>query len=76
MVVYKLLANNEFMPVVFQANSLPPLKRNYVTPFGLQPSTRTRQTGSKIESRSTVSSDLLMTLLLPLVREYQVGTTS
>ena len=35
--------------VASQANALPPLKGNDVTPSGLQPSPRSRPTGSRME---------------------------
>ena len=49
MVEYRLLAENESVQVESQANALPPLKGNDVTPSGLLPSPRSRPTGSRME---------------------------
>ena len=45
MVEYRLLAENESVQVASQANALPPLKGNEVTPSGLLLSPRSRPTG-------------------------------
>ena len=75
-----LLVENESIQVASQANALPPLKGNNVTPSGLLPSTRSRPTGSRMEIRPAVSSDLLMMLLiaecrgnLPALKRYESG---
>ena len=49
MVEYRLLAENESLQVASQANALPPLKVNDVTPSVLLPSPRSRPTGSRME---------------------------
>ena len=64
-------AEPEFKMVVYdsvqvasQANTLPPLKGKDVTPSGNLLSNRLRPTGSRIERRPAVSSDLLITSLI------------
>ena len=64
MVEYRLLAENESVQVASQANALPPLKGNDVTPSGLLPSPRSRPTCSRMEWRPVVSSDIFMMLLI------------
>ena len=64
MVDHRLLVENESIQVASQANALPPLKENDVSPTGLLPSPRSRPTGSRMERRPAVSSDLFMMLLI------------
>ena len=66
MMVYRLLAENESVQVASQSNVLPTLKGKDVTPSCLLPSSRSRV--SRMERRSAVSSDLLMTLLISVCR--------
>ena len=49
MVEYGLLAENESVLVASQANALPHLKGNDVTPSGLLLSPRSKPTGSRME---------------------------
>ena len=71
MVEHRLLAEDESVQVASLANALPPLKGKYVTPFGLLPSPRSRPTGSKMECRPAVSSELLIMLSIAACRESQ-----
>ena len=49
MVEYWLLVENKSVQVASQANALPPLNGNDVTPSGILPSPRSRPTGSIME---------------------------
>ena len=49
MVEHRLLDENESVQVASQANAVPLLKGNDVTPSGLLPSPRSRPTGSRME---------------------------
>ena len=69
MMEHRSLAENESVQVASQAIALPPLKRKDVTPSGLLPSNRSRLTGSRMELRPAVSSNLFMISLNAESRE-------
>ena len=54
------------------AQALPPLRRKDVPTSGIQPSPRSRPTGSRMERRSAMNSDRLLMLLLALLINRQV----
>ena len=74
MVEHRLLTENVSAQMASQANALPPLKGNDVTPSGLLPSPRSRPTGSRMKWRPAVPRDILMMLQIAACEDIDQHT--